>query len=366
MGTFSGVSGAGFSPAQTISPMPSAASRARASACSGWASASSAPSASSIPARTAPRRPAATSSAAPGSRVRLPRAPGVSERRRVGGEVEQHRRQVDAGDAVDQRVVGLRDQREAVVLQSLDQPHLPQRLGAVELLGEDPRGQAPQLLPVARRGQRGVADVVLEVEVRVVDPHRAPAVQRGVGELVAVARDQVQPPADLFEEVLHRRRWAFDDRQSADVHVRVGSLLVQEGGVDRGEPVEVALCHRALSGIAEAIYNSRLSHGRMSNTVEKLLLAAPRGYCAGVDRAVQTVERALEIHGAPVYVRKEIVHNKHVVERLRERGAIFVERGDRSAGGGGVRVLRARRRSQRVASARASASCARSTPPARS
>src|ERR1700719_2263254 len=63
----------------------------------------------------------------------------------------------------------------------------------------------------------------------------------------------------------------------------------------------------------------------MSNTVEKLLLAAPRGYCAGVDRAVQTVERALDIHGAPVYVRKEIVHNKHVVERLRERGAVFVE-----------------------------------------
>jgi 4-hydroxy-3-methylbut-2-en-1-yl diphosphate reductase len=58
---------------------------------------------------------------------------------------------------------------------------------------------------------------------------------------------------------------------------------------------------------------------------EKLLLAAPRGYCAGVDRAVQTVERALELHGAPVYVRKEIVHNKHVVEQLAERGAIFVE-----------------------------------------
>ena len=65
--------------------------------------------------------------------------------------------------------------------------------------------------------------------------------------------------------------------------------------------------------------------GFVPNTVEKLLLAAPRGYCAGVDRAVQTVEKALEIHGAPVYVRKEIVHNKHVVEELRERGAIFVE-----------------------------------------
>ncbi len=58
---------------------------------------------------------------------------------------------------------------------------------------------------------------------------------------------------------------------------------------------------------------------------ETILLAAPRGYCAGVDRAVQTVERALERYGAPVYVRKEIVHNKHVVEQLRERGAVFVE-----------------------------------------
>ena len=63
---------------------------------------------------------------------------------------------------------------------------------------------------------------------------------------------------------------------------------------------------------------------------EKLLLAAPRGYCAGVDRAVQTVERALELHGAPVYVRKEIVHNKHVVENLRDRGAIFVDELDDS------------------------------------
>ena len=63
----------------------------------------------------------------------------------------------------------------------------------------------------------------------------------------------------------------------------------------------------------------------MANVPEKLLLAAPRGYCAGVDRAVQAVERALDLYGAPVYVRKEIVHNKHVVEQLRERGAIFVE-----------------------------------------
>jgi 4-hydroxy-3-methylbut-2-enyl diphosphate reductase len=57
----------------------------------------------------------------------------------------------------------------------------------------------------------------------------------------------------------------------------------------------------------------------------RVLLAAPRGYCAGVDRAVQTVEQALDLHGPPIYVRKEIVHNKHVVEELSKRGAIFVE-----------------------------------------
>jgi len=57
----------------------------------------------------------------------------------------------------------------------------------------------------------------------------------------------------------------------------------------------------------------------------RVLLAKPRGYCAGVDRAVQTVEKALEIYGAPVYVRKQIVHNTHVVHSLEQRGAIFVE-----------------------------------------
>ena len=62
-----------------------------------------------------------------------------------------------------------------------------------------------------------------------------------------------------------------------------------------------------------------------THTPKRVRLAAPRGYCAGVDRAVETVERALDMHGPPVYVRKEIVHNKHVVAELSERGAIFVE-----------------------------------------
>src|SRR5215212_3871322 len=74
---------------------------------------------------------------------------------------------------------------------------------------------------------------------------------------------------------------------------------------------------------------------------EKLLLAAPRGYCAGVDRAVQTVERALELYGPPIYVRKEIVHNKHVVEQLRDRGAIFIDELDDAVPEGAITVFSA-------------------------
>src|SRR6516225_245025 len=63
----------------------------------------------------------------------------------------------------------------------------------------------------------------------------------------------------------------------------------------------------------------------MAVPTRRVLIAKPRGYCAGVDRAVQTVEMALERYGAPVYVRKQIVHNKHVVASLEKRGAVFVE-----------------------------------------
>jgi 4-hydroxy-3-methylbut-2-en-1-yl diphosphate reductase len=71
------------------------------------------------------------------------------------------------------------------------------------------------------------------------------------------------------------------------------------------------------SGVALRTYPGVMSR--------RVLLARPRGYCAGVDRAVQTVERALDLYGAPIYVRKQIVHNAHVVRTLEERGAIFVD-----------------------------------------
>src|ERR1700689_3420363 len=99
---------------------------------------------------------------------------------------------------------------------------------------------------------------------------------------------------------------------------------MQKGGVHRREPVEVSLCHLSLKGTGRAaacptrrapgtwVGRGGPTMGVVANTVEKLLLAAPRGYCAGVDRAVQTVERALAIHGAPLYVRKGMGHNKGV------------------------------------------------------
>lgn len=82
------------------------------------------------------------------------------------------------------------------------------------------------------------------------------------------------------------------------------------------------LASTAASCPAEADVPVRTYDGEMS---KRVLLAAPRGYCAGVDRAVVTVEKALDLYGPPVYVRKQIVHNKYVVERLEERGAVFVE-----------------------------------------
>jgi len=69
-------------------------------------------------------------------------------------------------------------------------------------------------------------------------------------------------------------------------------------------------------------------NGNSSQAEIKMVLASPRGFCAGVDRAVTIVEKALEIYGAPIYVQHEIVHNKHVVQRLRDDGAVFVENVD--------------------------------------
>src|SRR3954464_13729795 len=68
-----------------------------------------------------------------------------------------------------------------------------------------------------------------------------------------------------------------------------------------------------------------VADGARAESEMEILLAQPRGFCAGVERAIGIVERALELHGAPIYVRHEIVHNKYVVDDLRAKGAIFIE-----------------------------------------
>ncbi len=79
--------------------------------------------------------------------------------------------------------------------------------------------------------------------------------------------------------------------------------------------------------LTDAVLNRDLTYRgyRGFDVVKRLLLASPRGYCAGVERAVETVERALALYGRPVFVRKQIVHNSHVVRELEQQGAVFVE-----------------------------------------
>ena len=186
-----------------------------------------------------------SSLAEPGSGRGL-HGPGGARRRadRLGGGVEQHGGDVHARDPVHERVVGLGDQREAPSRHPLDQPDLPQRLGAVQALGEEPPREPLQRCVVARPWQRGVADVVVRVEVGVVGPHRAPLIERHVRQALAVARHEVQAALHVLDELLRRRRTAFEDHHRRHVHVRGGVILqVQEGGVEAGEAVGV--CHSA-------------------------------------------------------------------------------------------------------------------------
>jgi hypothetical protein len=143
-------------------------------------------------------------------------------------DVEEHGGDVDPRDAVDEGVVALADDRESVVIEPLDQPQLPQRLAAVQLLGEDSRRQVAQLLLGARRRQRGLTHVVLEVEVRVVNPNRPALAEGNEAELLAEAWHQVQPRGDVVAELTDARCRPLEDAGRGDVHMGAGALHVQK------------------------------------------------------------------------------------------------------------------------------------------
>ena len=148
------------------------------------------------------------------------------------------------------RVVRLGDQRPAAALEALDRPTSPTAAWSGRAAGRrSARRACRAAASLPGRGQRGLAHVVLEVEARVVDPDRPAGLERREAQPLAVARHEVQAPADDVEEVAERRRRALEDRQRADVHVRRGALLREERRVDRGQPVEVLLGHAASSSL---------------------------------------------------------------------------------------------------------------------
>ncbi len=132
------------------------------------------------------------------------------------------------------------------VTQALHEPDLPQRLAAIQALGEDPAGQRAQLGILPGRGQRGVAHVVLKIEVGVVNPARTALAQGHLGQALAVAGHQGQAVLDVVKQLAVRRRVSLEDEDGGHVHVRGPALLqVQERGVEARQPVRVA--HRAPS-----------------------------------------------------------------------------------------------------------------------
>jgi len=175
-----------------------------------------------------------------GARRRL-RSPAVLDRSRLrdGLGVEEHGADVDPGDAVDRRVMGLGQEREAVALEALYEPHLPERLGAVELLREHPGGKPLQLLLAAGIGQRRVADVVGEVEVDVVGPERPAGLQWRHHQPLAEARHLVELAAHVLHQIDVARRRPLEDQDAADVHMAGGRLVGEERGVGRAESLQV-------------------------------------------------------------------------------------------------------------------------------
>jgi len=181
---------------------------------------------------------------------RRPRDPAPGRTRDVVGiGAHHHVERVAPRDPVCEAVVDLGDGREAVSLDALDDPQLPERLSAVELLRHDPPGQPLELPHVPRHRQRRVAHVVLQVEAGVVDPHRLPEA-RNPGELLAKSRHLVQLVRRELHDALEvelstgeRQRLGVEERDRPDVHVRIVVLDGQERRVDGRKTLVVAIRH---------------------------------------------------------------------------------------------------------------------------
>lgn len=153
--------------------------------------------------------------------------------------VEDHARDVDAGDPVDQSVVGLGEQCEAAVTETLDQPELPEGPAAIKSLGEDTARQTPQLLVGTGPGESGVANVKGRPELRVIDPHRAALVKRHEREPLTVPRDHLQARVERLDQILVGRRRSVEEDACADVHVRPALLELQERVVEPAQAIRV-------------------------------------------------------------------------------------------------------------------------------
>lgn len=136
-------------------------------------------------------------------------------------------------------MVELDQDADAVALQTLDHPQLPQRAVAGQRYGRHPTHRVVELAAIARRGERQRAHVGIEVQVRILDPDGMVDPARHLDETLAERREELEPPGDLVPHQLPRDRWRTGDgiehRQLQGVHVERGGLLVEEAGVEAGE-----------------------------------------------------------------------------------------------------------------------------------
>jgi hypothetical protein len=164
---------------------------------------------------------------------------GLRDGVRLGLCVEEDGRDVHSRDPVHKAVVRLRHQGEAPALDAIDKPHLPQGLRAIEALGEDARGEREKLLGGPGLGKRGVADVVREVELRVVDPSRAALPQRHEAEFLAESRHKVKARFDVVAQLLVFRGRSLEESGRGHVHVRGIALQMEEGRVEPTQTVGI-------------------------------------------------------------------------------------------------------------------------------